>query len=122
MPRRNAMLSAMGIPRVERAVKCHHCEKDFPSVCKTQVDDIWKKLPFTCDSCMKELGLHKASKFTALNLPKTALSNKVEININAFLEDNNAEEKITIRSFSRKGLVEFESESDSELESEQSCL
>ena len=96
------MLSALGIQRVKKSVKCHFCEKDFPSVCRTQVDDIWKSLPFTCDSCMTKLGLNKPRKFSASELPESVLSIQLEKCINDFLQCNDAgDEGITIRTFLR---------------------
>ena len=98
MPRRNAMLSALGIQTVKEAVKCHLCEEDFPSACRTQVHYIWKRLPFTCDPCMIKLGLNKARKFSASELPESVLSNQLEKCINDLLQSNGAgDERITIR-------------------------
>ena len=94
------MVSAFSMKLCEEFVKCHHCEKDVHSACIPPVDHIWKNLPFTCDSCMTKLGLHKTRKFCASELPGNVLSNQLEKCINDFLQSNGAgDERITIRSF-----------------------
>ena len=84
----------------QEMIKCHHCERALHSVCKPHVDDIWKKLPFTCDSCMTKLELHKTRKFSASELPESVLSKQIEKSIHDFLQSNGTGAgKITVRSF-----------------------
>ena len=94
------MLSALKIQLNKKTIICHLCEMEVHSACRPNVDDIWKSLPFTCDSCMTELGLHKTRKFSASELPESVLSNQLEKCINDLLQSNGAgDQRITIRTF-----------------------
>ena len=88
---------------------------EVDSGCRPRADDIWRNLPFTCNLCMAKLGLHKTRKFSTAEVPKTVLANKIQTAVNEFLKDNNAGVEVSIRSFSRRGVVEpDESESESD--------